>query len=297
MKLSMDAVWTITKDHIKILEAAETFIKTHNFVPIQMISNKSKIKANFNEYLKDLIKAQFIQNYGNTFKLSLSGYDCLAIKTLREMGLQMIGSNIGIGKESDIYNGTFKGKDVAIKIHRLGRSSYTKVDERNLKNKDNWFLANNENARNEAEFLKLFCCEAVPKYYACNRHIVVMEYLGAYEPLYNVKVVHPEIISKKMFDFILKMWNIGYVHGDLNEFNVMVSNEDIKVIDFPQCVARTDPKAIHYLKRDIECVHKFFWKKNFYLCDDSMFNTIFESTDIKINVQKNGFEIRNKNSD
>ena len=59
-------------------------------------------------------KLKFIQCFGSTFKLSLSGFDCVAINKLREMGLNQMGSPIGIGKESDIYLGQFKKQDVAI---------------------------------------------------------------------------------------------------------------------------------------------------------------------------------------
>lgn len=291
MKLLMDGVWSVTKDHIKTLEAAETFIRTHIYVPERMIRNKSCIKANFSEYLRDLVKLKFMQNCGSTFKLSLSGFDCLAIQSLRRLGLEAMGSNIGIGKESDIYNGTFRGNDAAIKVYRLGRHSFIKVDDRNLKNEDNWFLANKESARNEAEFLKLFAGPHVPVYYACSRHMIVMELLGSYDTLFKLTVENPGVISRKMFEFLKTMWDMGYAHGDFNEFNVMVSGDDIKVIDFPQCVSIADPKSCSYLKRDIECVHKYFWKKNFFVCDDSMFKDIFEKNDIKIEVERHGFEL------
>lgn len=296
MRLCMDGVWSVTRDHMKILEAAETFIRTHIYVPERMIKNKSHIQANFSEYLRDLVKLRFIQNLGSTFKLSLSGFDCLAIQSLRKLGLETMGSNIGIGKESDIYNGTFQRNNVAIKVHRLGRHSFVKIDDRGLKNGDNWFLANKESARIEAEFLKLFSGSSVPTYYACNRHMIVMELLDSYDTLFKVTVKNPEVISRKMLEFLKMMWDVGYAHGDFNEFNVMVSGDDIKVIDFPQCIPITDPKACLYLKRDIECVHKYFWKKNFFVCDDSMFKDILEKNNIRIEVDRHGFETHYRES-
>lgn len=287
----MDGVWTITKDHLKILEAAETFIKTHNYVPENMIKNKSKIKQSFSDFLRDLLQLKFVQCYSNTYKLSLSGFDCLAINTMRKNGLELMGSQIGIGKESDIYLGKFKGNDVAIKVHRLGRSSFNKIAERDLKNEDNWFLANIESAKKEAEYLMLFACESVPKYYISNRHMIAMELLDQYDTLFKVIVENPALISRKMLEFLKKMWDLGYAHGDFNEFNVMVNETDIKVIDFPQCISKDDPRAIMYLKRDIECVQKYFWKKNKFICDDSMFDEIFEKHQIKIEVQRNGIEL------
>ncbi|KAM0680333.1 Serine/threonine-protein kinase RIO2 [Glugoides intestinalis] len=284
MKLLMDGVWTLTKDHLKLLEATETFIKTHNYVSEKMIRNKCKIKASFSEILRDLIKLRFIQTNSDSYKLSISGFDCLAINSLRRKGLEMMGSMIGIGKESDIYFGKFDGKEVAIKVHRLGRSSFNRVESRGLKNEDNWFLANIESARNEAEYINLFSGPLVPKYYCTNRHMVVMELLDSYDTLFKVIVDNPAEISEQMLSFLKRTWDMGYAHGDFNEFNVMVAEKTIKVIDFPQCIPIKDPKAALYLKRDVECVHKYFWKKNKFICDDSMFKEIFEINGINIEI-------------
>lgn len=291
MKLLMDGVWNITEDHRKVLEAAESFIKTHHYVPENMIKNKSKIKSNFSIILRDLVKLKFIQCFGSTFKLSLSGFDCVAINKLREMGLNQMGSPIGIGKESDIYLGQFKKKDVAIKVHRLGRTSFNKIEERSLNGEDNWFSANKESAYNESHYLQLFSNLSVPKFYCYCRHMVVMELLDEYQPLYKIIVEEPEIISNKMLTFLKEMWDMGYAHGDFNEFNVMVRDTDIKVIDFPQCVPISDEKAIFYLKRDIECVQKYFWKKNKIVCDDSIFSEIYKLNNLNIEVDRAGFEL------
>lgn len=298
MKLLMDGVWNISKDHRNVLEAAETFLKTHHYIQEDMIKNKSRIKSNFSVILRDLVKLKFIQCFGSTFKLSLSGFDCVAINKLREMGLNEMGSPIGIGKESDIYLGMFKKNDVAIKVHRLGRSSFNKIEERQLNGEDNWFSANKESAYKESQFLQIFSKLDVPVFYCYCKHMVVMELLDSYDTLYKVTVENPEVVSGKMLNFLKQMWEMGYAHGDFNEFNVMVRDSDIKVIDFPQCVPSDDPKAIFYLKRDIECVHKYFWKKNKIVCDDSMFADIYKATGIEMDVDRNGFELYNaKHSD
>ena len=98
----MEGAFGIKKDHLSILKAAETFIKTHNYVPEHMLKNKANIRNNFKEYLTDLIKLKFIQNKGSEFKISLAGFDCLTINNLRKKSLNKMGTKIGIGKESDI---------------------------------------------------------------------------------------------------------------------------------------------------------------------------------------------------
>ena len=57
------------------------------------------------------------------------GYDIIALRTLVDRNvLKGIGSKIGIGKESDIFDAiTPKNDRVVIKFHRLGRISFRQV--------------------------------------------------------------------------------------------------------------------------------------------------------------------------
>ena len=54
----------------------------------------------------------------------------------------------------------------------------------------------------------------------------------------------------------------GLIHGDFNEFNLMVNDDGTKVtvIDFPQCISVKHPNASNYFQRDAECVFKYFDK-------------------------------------
>jgi len=287
MKLNSDRVWTITPKHLKILEAAEELNKTHPHIPVNTLRAKSNVRGEFNDLIVDLVEDKLITYRDKMYKLSISGMDCLAITALRRKGLDAMGTPIGIGKESDIYFGVFNKKDVVIKIHRLGRTSYMKVDERNFKNDRNWYELNKENCKREAEFLGLFGDLDVPRVIASERHAIVMELLG-YDTLYRVRVENPEIVSRKMFEFIRRLYEKGYVHGDFNEFNVMVLGDNIKVIDFPQCIPLRDEKARDYLKRDIECVHSYFWRKYFLICDDSALRDIIAENKIVIEVARPG---------
>lgn len=54
----------------------------------------------------------------------------------------------------------------------------------------------------------------------------------------------------------------GLIHGDFNEFNLMVNELGTKltVIDFPQCISVKHPNAKSYFDRDVECIYKYFDK-------------------------------------
>jgi RIO kinase 2 len=45
---------------------------------------------------------------------------------------------------------------------------------------------------------------------------------------------HPSEVYNKMMDLIVRLAQHGLVHGDFNEFNMMIDdNEKITMIDFP----------------------------------------------------------------
>ncbi|NVM04641.1 MAG: tyrosine protein kinase, partial [Candidatus Helarchaeota archaeon] len=52
------------------------------------------------------------------------------------------------------------------------------------------------------------------------------------------------------------------IHGDLSEYNILITPElDIVIIDWPQWVPYDHPNFKFYLKRDISNILKFFKRK------------------------------------
>lgn len=273
----MDGVWTISPQHLKILEIIEE-LQTQNFKSdFDVIKNKSKVQ-NVNGYLQDLIKLNFLKYDTPNYRLTISGIDCIAINALRKKGLEKMGTKIGVGKESDIYSGIFNGKNVALKFHRLGRTSFRSVKNKRdyTKGKIDWYKINKISCFREVNYYDLFKNLDVPEYITYNRHIIIMELLN-YTSLYMIKLINPEEIYLKMINFIRELWHMGYVHGDFNEFNVMVRESGIKIIDFPQCLKSSHIQALDYLKRDIYSTRKYFEKKYNLIVEDNTFDDLFDS--------------------
>lgn len=273
----MDGVWTISPQHLKILEIIEE-LQTQNFKSdFDVIKNKSKVQ-NVNGYLQDLIKLKFLKYDSPNYRLTISGIDCIAINALRKKGLEKMGTKIGVGKESDIYSGIFNGKNVALKFHRLGRTSFRSVKNKRdyTKGKIDWYKINKISCFREVNYYDLFKNLDVPEYITYNRHIIIMELLN-YTSLYMIKLINPEEIYLKMINFIRELWHMGYVHGDFNEFNVMVRESGIKIIDFPQCLKSSHIQALDYLKRDIYSTRKYFEKKYNLIVEDNTFDDLFDS--------------------
>ena len=58
------------------------------------------------------------------------------------------------------------------------------------------------------------------------------------------EVADVESLYDELMDLIVRLGNHGVIHGDFNEFNIMITNEGKPVIiDFPQMMSTSHPNA------------------------------------------------------
>jgi RIO kinase 2 len=83
-----------------------------------------------------------------------------------------------------------------------------------------------------------------PTPYDGNRHAICMSLIKAY-PMVNVKgLSNPEAVYNALIEQIISFAEHGLVHGDFNEFNLMIAeDESITVIDFPQMTSTSHLNA------------------------------------------------------
>lgn len=64
-------------------------------------------------------------------------------------------------------------------------------------------------------------------------------------------------------ELIVRFAYAGLIHGDFNEFNIMIKDSDLEpiVIDFPQMVSTRHANAEMLFDRDVQCIRKFFRKR------------------------------------
>lgn len=63
-------------------------------------------------------------------------------------------------------------------------------------------------------------------------------------------------------NLIVQFGNLGVIHGDFNEFNIMLTDEEKPVIiDFPQMISTLHPDAEMYFSRDVNCIRDFFRRR------------------------------------
>ncbi|KAM3845734.1 serine/threonine-protein kinase RIO2 isoform 2-T2 [Vipera latastei] len=253
-------------------------MKNHDIVPPSLIASIASLKhGGCNKILKELTKHRLI-SYERTktvqgYRLTNGGYDYLALKTLTSRDIICsVGNQMGVGKESDIYIvANEKEEQFALKLHRLGRTSF-----RNLKNKRDyhkhrhkmsWLYLSRLAAMKEFTYMKVLYDRQfpVPKPYDYNRHAVVMELVNGY-PLSQVHHLEdPASLYNELMELIVKLANHGLIHGDFNEFNLMLDDKDqVTMIDFPQMVSTSHANAEWYFDRDVKCIRDFFMKRFSY---------------------------------
>ncbi len=263
----------LTPDDFKVLYAIERRLKTHEFVPIELIEKDTRLPLHrLERSLYHLNKLKLLRRMSSNvlgYRLTILAYDVLAIHTLMRRGtLVALGDKIGVGKESDVYLGMGPGgKKLAVKFHRVGRKSFRHVvRNRPYKIEESWLLQSKVSAAREYTALKeLYPLGAkVPKPVDRSRHVVVTELIEGAVELYR----KPELSDPlKALGDVLETIEIAYkeagiVHGDLSEYNIIVVPEtsEAYIIDWPQYVERDHPLADKLLRRDVEYVVRFFKK-------------------------------------
>ena len=199
-----------------------------------------------------------------------------------------MGNQIGVGKESDIFVvAAASGTQLVLKIHRLGRVSFRTVKNNRdyLRNRatGSWMYLSRLSAAKEYSFLNALWDNGfpVPKPVAHNRHTVLMEFVDAFPLRQVASVPDPAWLYAELMAMIMKLAKHGLIHGDFNEFNILIKEEQEEaegeggkirltpiLIDFPQAVSIDHADAEMYFQRDVRCIKSFFERKYRFSSDD-----------------------------
>ncbi|XP_027671974.2 serine/threonine-protein kinase RIO2 isoform X2 [Falco rusticolus] len=274
-KLNVVMLRYLSKEHFRVLTAVEMGMKNHEIVPASLIASIASLKhGGCNKILRELVKHRLLA-YERTktvqgYRLTNAGYDYLALKTLSSRQvIHSVGNQMGVGKESDIYIvANEEEQQFALKLHRLGRTSFrslkNKRDYHKHRHKMSWLYLSRLAAMKEFAYMKALHDRKfpVPKPVDYNRHAVVMELIDGY-PLCQVHHVEdPASVYSELMDLIVNLANHGLIHGDFNEFNLILDNDDhVTMIDFPQMVSTSHANAEWYFDRDVNCIKEFFKKR------------------------------------
>ncbi|KAM5299459.1 serine/threonine-protein kinase RIO2 [Ctenodactylus gundi] len=303
-KVNVAKLRYMSRDDFRVLTAVEMGMKNHEIVPCSLIASIASLKhGGCNKILRELVKHKLIAwertKTVQGYRLTNAGYDYLALKTLSSRQVvESVGNQIGVGKESDIYIvANEEGQQFALKLHRLGRTSF-----RNLKNKRDyhkhrhnvsWLYLSRLSAMKEFAYMKALHDRKfpVPKPIDYNRHAVIMELINGY-PLCQIHHVEdPASVYDEAMDLIVKLASHGLIHGDFNEFNLILDKDDhIIMIDFPQMVSTSHPNAEWYFDRDVKCIRDFFMRRFSYESElYPVFSDVRREESLDVEVSASGY--------
>lgn len=303
-KLNVTLLRYLTKEDFRVLTAIEMGMKNHELVPGALAASIANLRyGGVHKLLKELCKHRLVSyergKHYDGYRLTNAGYDYLALKTLTMRNiLSSFGNQIGVGKESNIYIvANEEGQQLCLKLHRLGRTCFRNLKEKRdyhqHRNSASWLYLSRISATKEFAYMKALHERdfPVPKPIDFNRHCVVMELVEG-SPLCQVyEVPDIESLYDELMDLIVRLGNHGVIHGDFNEFNIMITSDGKSVlIDFPQMVSTSHPNAQMFFDRDVNCIRDFFRRRFGYESTlHPTFSDITREDDLDIEVSASGF--------
>uniref|UniRef100_A0A1I7VZT8 non-specific serine/threonine protein kinase n=1 Tax=Loa loa TaxID=7209 RepID=A0A1I7VZT8_LOALO len=236
------------------------------------------------------------------YRLTTLGYDVLALKALsaREV-VGAVGNQIGVGKESDVFvGGDPKLNDLVLKFHRLGRTSFRKLKEKRDYHKKrkscSWLYLSSLAATKEFAFLKALHDHSFPLPRPIDRcrHVVVMDLINGTTLCHVQQINDTEGLYEKLMNIIVRLARYGLIHGDFNEFNIMLTEQEEPIlIDLPQMVSVDHPNAQFYFERDVSCVRTFFKRRFNYESElYPKFEAMTRKYNLDVEVNASGFTPR-----
>lgn len=262
-------------EEFRILTAVELGMRNHDVVPHKLVAVIANLRyGGAHKVLRELAKNRLVAyetcRSVQGYRLTNLGYDFLALRSLASRGaVQSVGNQIGVGKESDIYLALDgEGEECVLKFHRLGRTSFRKVKEKRDYQKNgrsvNWIYLSRLAAVKEFAFMSALHKHKfpVPAPIDTCRHVVVMQLCPGYVLNQINQLGHPAKVFTDLMNVLIKLASVGLIHGDFNEFNIMISDdEEVKIIDFPQMISTSHYNAETLFNRDRNCIETFFKRR------------------------------------
>lgn len=296
MKLDTKSLRYLNTADWRILTAVESGSRNHEIVPTPLIASIAKsTPGDASRSISLLARTGLIAKVATAkydgYRLTYGGLDYLALHGLQKSGVvYSVGNQIGVGKESDIFVvSDDKGEQRVLKIHRLGRVSFKK----GVKNKRDYARTRREKERGAGSWMYMSRLAAmkefafmtalreagveVPVPLGQNRHQIVMSLVDGVVLRQVEKVGDPAGLYAELMGIIVRLAHLGLIHGDFNEFNIMIREEegengDVKVvpvvIDFPQMVSIDHANAEDYFQRDVDCIKLYFSRRFGFVSDD-----------------------------
>ncbi|KAI0857631.1 Rio2, N-terminal-domain-containing protein [Xylaria cubensis] len=246
MKLDSKAMRHLTAEDWRVLTAVEIGSKNHEVVPTPLIESISKLRGGAGRVrhsISALAKVGLIARLKEArydgYRLTYGGLDYLALHTYASQKVvYSVGNQIGVGKESDILVVADEaGTQRILKIHRLGRISFRTVkanrDYLRRRQGGSWMYLSRLAAEREYAFMRVLKEEGffVPDPLSQSRHTILMSLIDAFPLRQIASVPDPAALYAELIALILRLARHGLIHGDFNEFNILIKEEEESISD------------------------------------------------------------------
>ena len=237
----------------------------------------------FNEFRKRLKDA-------DQFKVEQSVFDdatfAAIYKLVQDGHVEAFGGPISTGKEANVYEALGSDGDIAVKIYRINASDFQHMREY-LDGDPRFEGIGNDKSKivlawTRKEFANLERARAagvrVPKPIAVERNVLVMELVGLVEErarrLAEVTVENPQTAYEVVREYMRRLHGAGLVHGDLSEYNLIIHDGELVVIDLGQAVTVHHRNADDFLRRDCRNVATFFTRQGLDTDPDALYEYV-----------------------
>ncbi|SFR35085.1 RIO kinase 1 [Halogeometricum rufum] len=238
----------------------------------------------FDEFRKRLKDA-------DQFKVEQSVFDdatfAAIYKLVQDGHIDAFGGPISTGKEANVYEALGQDDtDVAVKIYRINASNFRHMRDY-LEGDPRFEGIGNDKKRvvlawTQKEFANLERARRagvrVPEPIAVERNVLVMELVGLVEDrarrLAEVNVENPETAYEVVREYMRRLHSAGLVHGDLSEYNMIIHDGELVIIDLGQAVTVHHPNAGEFLRRDCRNVAKFFSRQGTDTSADDLYEFV-----------------------
>ncbi len=264
----------IEPEEFRVLQAIELGMARYSYVPLEEIFKYAGMPESEAEFrLSELDKKDLIYRRHDPYLgyiMNYTGYDVLALNALAKADvLNSLGKSLGVGKEADIYDAiTDEGERVAVKFHRLGRTSFRETRKKRgyiqRRRHTSWHYQSRLAAEKEYSIMGQVYEVGVssPQPLHQNRHVIVMGYIDGYNLNDIAFLDDPPGFLEDILLNARKTYRAGIIHADLSEYNIIVRKDGtVLLIDWPQSVPTTHPNAESLLRRDVYNVLRYFERK------------------------------------
>jgi RIO kinase 1 len=196
----------------------------------------------------------------------------LAVSRLVNQGqFESLDHPISIGKEGGVFRATKGDEFRAVKVYRIGNTTFRRLPEyaleelRRVTSLRNFGGLISAWTRREHSILGLLANAGVraPRPYGHFRNVLVMEYVGdadgAAPRLRDAPIDDPGALYEDFVAQVGRMIRVArLVHGDLSPYNTLYFDGHVVLIDVAQSVTAEHPAARRLLERDLANFARYF---------------------------------------